>query len=560
MSVSNKQIAEYFNELASLMELHGEQDYRIKTYHFAARTLKTVSNPLFEMDIENLKKIKGVGDAVGARIIELKQTGQIRLLNTFREKTPIGVQELLHIKGIGAKKVKQLWEDLGIESLGELLYACHENRLILLKGFGQKTQEEVRKQVLYLLQSKDKFKYASVELEALEIIEWIKKRLPDAEVSWTGDLRRQMPVVYGISILVAYDGGAFDTIFDGEFINLKHSTENRFNCRSINGFPVFIIHTSLANFGKDLLLSTGSADFVKGLPDIALHYTDYLSEQGIFEAMGLPYIAPELRESHQILQTIQHSQFLNSLVKLSDIKGVIHAHTTYSDGANTLKEMATHTKDLGYEYLVVTDHSQSAFYANGLPPERVLLQWQEIEVLNTTFKDFYIFKGIESDILADGSLDYSEDILQGFELVIASIHSNLRMTEEKATARLLRAIENPYTTILGHPTGRLLLSREGYPIDHKKIIEACAANQVVIELNASPYRLDIDWTWIEFAQNKGVKIAINPDAHSIVGINDIRYGTMAARKGKLLKNNCLNTLSSEDIKVLLKNKNITNKS
>ena len=243
---------------------------------------------------------------------------------------------------------------------------------------------------------------------------------------------------------------------------------------------------------------------------------------------------------------------LPELINPTDIQGVIHSHTTYSDGINSLTEMAEAARAAGYSYIGITDHSKAAFYANGLSVERVLEQMAEIDQLNTQWDDFRILKGIESDILADGSLDYEEDILQRFDFVIASVHSNLRMDEAKATARLLAAIENPYTHILGHPTGRLLLSRPGYPIDHRKVIDACAANQVAIELNASPYRLDLDWTWIPYALEKGVLISINPDAHSIAGIQDIYFGTLAARKGGLTAERCLNARPADEFLAALK--------
>jgi len=238
---------------------------------------------------------------------------------------------------------------------------------------------------------------------------------------------------------------------------------------------------------------------------------------------------------------------LPTLIEATDIKGVIHAHSTYSDGIASVKAMAQACQDLGYSYLGLTDHSKSAFYANGLKIDRLEAQWKEIDLLNESFKNgFKIFKGIECDILSGGVLDYEEDILKQFDFIIASVHAHLKMDEAKATNRLIKAIENPYSSILGHPTGRLLLSRKAYPIDHKKVIDACAANGVAIELNANPYRLDIDYTWIPYALEKGVKIAVNPDAHSVEGIKDIHYGILAARKGYLTKENCLNYYTVEE--------------
>ena len=270
------------------------------------------------------------------------------------------------------------------------------------------------------------------------------------------------------------------------------------------------------------------------------------SEEEIFESLGLQFIEPELRESSSIIN-IAKTNKIPKLIEYADLKGILHNHSTYSDGMNTLQEMAEYCKELGFQYFGISDHSQTAVYAQGLKPEKVLLQQKEIEKLNKQLAPFKIFKGIESDILNDGSLDYEEEILKTFDFVVASVHSNLKMDEEKATKRLLKAIENPYTTILGHPTGRLLLAREGYPIHHKKIIDACAANNVIIELNAHPYRLDIDWGWIPYCIEKGVKISINPDAHQKEGLKDMRYGIYSARKGMLDNKNCFNALSLEEI-------------
>jgi DNA polymerase (family 10) len=269
-------------------------------------------------------------------------------------------------------------------------------------------------------------------------------------------------------------------------------------------------------------------------------------ESGIYASLGLQYIEPELREGLTEVSSAKENK-IPKLIELSDLKGILHNHSTYSDGMNSLKEMAEYCKELGYEYLGICDHSQSAFYAQGLKPDRVFEQHAEIDLLNKQLFPFRVFKGIESDILNDGSLDYSDDVLKSFDFIVASVHSNLKMNEEKATARLLKAIENPFTTILGHPTGRLLLSRPGYPIDHKKIIDACAANGVIIELNAHPYRLDIDWRWIPYCLERGVKISINPDAHEKSGYHDMYFGTFVARKGMLSKEMCLNSLSLTEI-------------
>jgi Histidinol phosphatase and related hydrolases of the PHP family len=278
--------------------------------------------------------------------------------------------------------------------------------------------------------------------------------------------------------------------------------------------------------------------------------THYTSEAEIFEKAGLPYIPPYLREKDSIIQYTKNKG-VPTIIREEDIKGIIHNHSTWSDGINTIEEMAAELIRNNFEYLVISDHSKTAAYANGLSEERILQQHEQIDELNKKFAPFKIFKSIESDILNDGSLDYADEILSKFDLVIASVHSNLYMSEEKAMQRLLKAIENPYTTILGHPTGRLLLSRNGYPIDHKKIIDACAANHVAIEINANPHRLDLDWQWIDYAMEKGVLLSIDPDAHSISGFSDIKYGVLAAQKGGLTAEYNLSSFSLEAFEAYL---------
>jgi DNA polymerase (family X) len=286
-----------------------------------------------------------------------------------------------------------------------------------------------------------------------------------------------------------------------------------------------------------------------------LTHRNFKNGEEVYEALGLQFIEPELREGLDEVSLAKENK-LPRLIEMGDLRGILHNHTTYSDGIHTLKEMADHCRDLGYEYFGVCDHSRTAAYAQGLSIERVQQQQEEIDRLNKVYQGFKILKGIESDILSDGSLDYPDEILETFDLVVASVHSNLKMNEEKATARLIKAIENPYTTILGHPSGRLLLARKGYPLDYKKIIDACAANNVVIELNAHPYRLDIDWRWIPHCLEKGVKISINPDAHHMEGFHDMHFGVCAARKGMLDAENCFNALPLSELIKRLKKKAI----
>lgn len=449
------------------------------------------------------------------------------------------------IKGVGPKKVRQLWQELGIESTGELLYACNENRLVELKGFGSKTQEAIKQNIEFAQNNTGKLHYSRAEKISNEILDWMKKNNRSFEdFSLTGEMRRKNEIITKIEILASTNnmgGNSKVTLRKKGFI-ADESIENTFFAEQ--DCKIIIYLSEPENYYKELFLTTGHSDFIEGFGELEEKTFD--TEEEIFELLHLQFIEPELRDNIDAIELSKKNK-LPALIELKHFKGILHNHSTYSDGMNSLKEMAYYCKELGYEYLGICDHSQSAFYANGLKPETVIVQQKEIDVLNKEMHPFKIFKGIESDILNDGSLDYSNDILASFDFIVASIHSNLKMTKEKANQRLIKAIENPYTTILGHPTGRLLLARNGYPIDHKKIIDACAANGVIIELNAHPYRLDIDWRWIPYCIEKGVMISINPDAHQKDGYHDMRFGVYTARKGTLDKNNCFNALNLTEI-------------
>lgn len=526
------------------MKLHGEDDFRSKSYDFAARNLKNAEGELGAMSLSDLKNLKGVGDAIGQKVLELTRGGRMKMLDGYIERTPEGILQLIKVKGLGPSKLRQLWLELGIESPGELLYACNENRLLLLKGFGEKSQEQVRAQVAFQLQNQGKYRFDQVEEEASNLVDDLRDALGTEKISLTGDVRRALPVLDQLDVLA--EAETFGPAFEAGILQMPETRDGLLWGRTPSGLPVCARLCGEGFFGIELLRTTGNAAWAKAL----LADTEDLgkwrgfAEAEIFEQMGLPFVPPECREWPGEIPDLRLNG-LSGLVEYADIQGIVHAHTTYSDGAPTLKALAAYVAEEGFSYLVVTDHSRAAFYANGLSVERVLEQHAEIDRLNAGFEGkFRIFKGIESDILSDGALDYDESVLKQFEVIIASVHSNLRMDEEKATRRLIRAIENPYTCILGHPTGRLLLSRGGYPIDHRKVIDACAANGVAIELNANPHRLDIDWTWIPYARSKGVLIAVNPDAHSLRGVHDLRYGLLAARKGGLTANGCLNTFSA----------------
>ena len=537
--MNNREVAKSFSLLGKLMELHDESPFKSKSYVNAYLSIRKLTTPVFEMEVEELQSMRGIGKAITEKIIELKNTGQLSLLNEYIDMTPAGVVEMLGIKGLGPKKIKTVWKELGVESPGELMYACSENRLVELSGFGAKTQSTVLKQLEYFMESKGKFLYARILPDALEILEIFQNQYSESLIDFCGDLDRKMPVVSELK---------FITSIPEEDINSFIESNDRLNYTNgqflYNDIPFTLEFVDDQSFVASKFLMSGSDDFIDDILEQFGPIEEIFEEEEIFDALEIAYIPSECRENPVIIQRAEAGEL--SLIQEDQIKGLIHNHSTYSDGMNSLEDMANAAKEKGFEYMLISDHSKAAFYANGLEIERVILQWAEIDKLNEQWDDFKIFKGIESDILNDGSLDYPDDILSGFDCVISSVHTNLKMDISKAMARLIKAIENPHTRILGHPTGRLLLSREGYPIDHEKIIDACVANEVVIELNANPLRLDIDWRWIEYIMNKDGMISINPDAHSIDGIDDIKYGVIAARKGGLMPEYCLNIFNLSD--------------
>ena len=560
--MTNKEIARRFSDLAAIMELHNENPFKIRSYANAYITLRKLDTSLADMPRAEMDAIKGVGKAIGDKIQELLQTGDMQTFRKYADETPAGVVDMLSIKGFGPKKIQAVWKELGIETVGELLYACNENRLIELHGFGKKTQDEIRKNTEYYLRSRHKIHWATADDMATATEKYLKEQLPTAKIERTGELRRLMPTVERLDFLIGLEGDLPSQLFDNETLTLIDSKENSFLAKNEDDFAVQIFTCLPNEFGSKLFKYSGSRPFLEAFlknieernPDSfgaeGADFKNIADEKALFEKAKLPFIPAELRENGDVLSLAAAGKLPN-LINLGDIKGVIHTHTTYSDGLHSIQDMAKTAQHLGYQYIGITDHSKAAFYANGLKEDRIYQQWAEIDALNGQFFNFRILKGIECDILNDGSMDYNDEILRGFDFVIASVHSNLKMNEEKATARLIKAVENQYVTILGHPTGRLLLSREGYPIDHEKVIDACAANGVTIELNAHPWRLDVDWTWIPRARERGVLISVNPDAHSTAGINDIRYGIMAARKGGLDAAGCLN---SRDVEGFLQKK------
>ena len=550
--MDNNTIADNFTLLSKLMDIHGENSFKTKSYSIAAFTIEKLQTELKDMEAQQIFSIKGIGDAIGKKIIEQLETGQFALLNKYLESTPPGILEMLSIKGIGPKKIAVIWKELEIETLGELLYACNENRLTLFKGFGEKTQKNIRDAIEFYMNAQGSYLFQQVEQFSQNLDDLLKTTFPDSIFILTGEIRRQFEIIEKIEWVTTTVKVDLTTFFKSNNYDILEDTKTYISFKGNANITLGFHLTSLDNIYNTLFLTCGSDSFLSSFNAQTSWEANgpYPSEEAIFSVNGLSYIPPYLRETANSI-VLAKNDSLPEVIKTKDIKGIIHSHSTWSDGNNTLEEMAEAAISKGFEYLVISDHSKSAFYANGLSEERILAQHQQIHELNLKYAPFRIFKSIESDILNDGSLDYPESLLSAFDLVIASVHSNLKMTEEKAMTRILKAIENPYTSILGHMTGRLLLSRAGYPVDHKKIIDACAIHDVVIELNAHPRRLDIDWRWIEYAISKNVLISINPDAHKIDSYDDCRYGILVAQKAGLTKEMNLSSFSLKSFEAFI---------
>ena len=555
--MSNKDIIRQLRLAASLMELHNENAFKIRGYQNAVAAVERLNQPLEGMEQGAIASMEGIGKSLATSIKEMLETGSFSQLNNLLERTPKGIVTMLDIKGLGPKKIRLIWQELGIENADDLLQACENNILSKAKGFGEKTQETIRQALLFTRSNMGKVRYADVEAAALKIEEEIQSKFPQSRVALCGQFRRRLEVLDTLCLLVSHTNpqevleylsaqprleqqleksGPF--VWRGTFTEFSLATEVHI-CKP-EAFTNMLFRLTGAPTHLQAQLSTG-----KNLLQIS-GAQQYASEEAIYQAAGMAYVEPELREGLFEISLAENNE-LPRLLEYNKLRGVLHNHSTWSDGKNSLREMAEHCRDLGFEYLGMSDHSRTAFYANGLEIERVQQQQAEIDQLNKELAPFRVFKGIESDILPDGSLDYPEEVLASFDFIVASIHGNLNMGIEKATQRLITAINNPYTTILGHPTGRLLLRREGYPVDHRAVIDACAENGVIIEINANPWRLDMDWRWVKYAIEKGVLLSINPDAHETAGYRDMHYGVLVGRKGGLTTEMTFNARSAKEV-------------
>jgi DNA polymerase (family 10) len=547
-----------------LMELHEENSFKIRSYQSALTSLERGDQDIMDLSTEELSKIPGVGKSILEAISQLKEQETFNALEDLLTKTPEGILEILQIKGLGPKKVKVIWEELGVTSTHELMEACQSGKVAKLKGFGEKTQDTIIQNLEFKASNQGKWLYADIEETIEKFTSELEGIYPSALVAAVGDFARKLEIISEGEFLIGLDSlfGGKEKLKTLETVDWDLSQSSPFSwkgtLKALN-LKITVHFTTKKDFlwKKLSLIASPShlAELVDEKENISekLAKRNYNSEEEFFQINGLQFIPAEMREGMGEVAVAKANE-IPVLLEEGDLKGILHNHSTYSDGKHSLRQMAEHCKALGFEYLGISDHSRTAFYAGGLEIEKVLKQHAEIDALNKEMAPFRIFKGIESDILADGKLDYPDEILAKFDFVVSSIHSILNMDIKKATQRLITAIENPYTTILGHPTGRLLLRRAGYPINHKAIIDACAANEVVIEINANPWRLDLDWRWIHYAMKQNVKLSINPDAHEMDGYGDMKYGVLIGRKGGLTKAMTLNTLSGDEIASFFENR------
>lgn len=563
--MDKKAVAQVLEQIAAFLELKTENPFRIRAFRTAARALVSFSGDL-RQSIEDgtLASTKGIGPATLQIATELVNTGRATMLDELRQQIPAGLVEMLEISGLGVAKIKQIHQVLGIDSLPELEAAAHDGRLAKLPRFGPRTSENILKAIAVLRQATSLrlMHHAADEADGLRAA---LERLPGVRSAVVaGDVRRRSEVVRDlIFVLVAESSPAelFKKLSTLPGVQeYAGQDERRLTLRFAGGSSAQIVATTPVNAGTVLVQATGSEEHLKELTaharekGFALNgaalwrgseFVPTPDEKTFYEALGLSFVPPELREGTGEVAAAARQQ-LPRLLEPQDLKGFLHCHTSYSDGSATVEQLALACQAAGYQYLGITDHSQAAAYAGGLRPEDLARQAEEIDEVNTRLNGFRVLKGIEADILQDGKVDYDEKVLERLDFVIASIHSRFNLGEREMTARMLAAMDNPFLTIIGHPTGRLLLSRDPYPIDLDAVIEKAAATGVALEINADPHRLDLDWRVLRRARDKGVAISIGADAHNVAGLGYVEYGVGMARKGWLGREDILNAKSASD--------------
>ncbi len=523
-------------EFALLLDLLNEDEFRAKAFANAARQLSNVTATLDELMVGNrLSMVRGIGSSMVNVVREIVDNGTFSDLETARARVPSGVLDLMKVEGLGPKKARALWRDAGIESIDQLEQAIESGSLNKLAGFGGKTLDKFRASIVYLRTIGGR-KLRHVAKEAVDRLTEKVGGLPGVvSVHFCGSFRRNCETVGDLDCIVCATSDQLDNV-RAQLSNLEDIAWEDvsgiiWSGRDISGMEIELSVCEPAELGTRLVLATGSKPHLEQLTSRAA-IPVAATEGEVYRALGLSFVPPPLREESLMLRAVNEPPYPAALTR-ADIRGILHVHTTYSDGKHTLRQMAEAMMARGYEFLGIADHSKAAAYAGGLTIERLEQQWEEIDLLNSEFAPFKILKGTECDILPDGSMDFDDGTLKCFDFVVASIHSGFAMSREQATDRLCRALENPHVDILGHMTGRMLLKREGYPVDHERVLECAAKNGKAIELNCSPYRLDLDWRWFQRALELKIPIPLNPDSHTADGLDEIEFGLELAAKGPI---------------------------
>jgi DNA polymerase (family 10) len=580
--MDKSEVSDILEEIAVLLELKGENPFKARAYTNAARTLDNFDGDLAQLVAENrIEELPGIGEALHQKITELVKTGRLEYYETLRASVPEGLRAMMDIPALGPKKIKALHEKLGITTVAELEAACHAKKLRDLPGFGAKTEEKILSGIAQARDYAQLFRYAEAWSQAEEIREYLRDHEDVVQLSVAGSLRRGKEIIKDLDFVASSRKPAEVMDYFVSLPDIKQVTNHGPTKSSVllkDGISVDLRVVSDKEFPYALHHFTGSKDHNVAMRQRAIAQGKKLSEWGLFEispgkkddegklvpcrteeeifaALGLQYIPPELRENLGEIEAAEKRE-IPRLVEWTQLRGTFHCHTNWSDGKNTLVEMAGEARELGLDYLGIADHSKSSFQANGLDENRLAEQIDMIGKLNTQTGDFHVFSGSEVDILKDGRLDFSDEVLASLDYVVASVHNVLNQEEKEMTARVIRAMENKYVTMLGHATGRLLLQREPSKVNLDKIIDCAARTGTWIELNCSTWRMDLDWRWWHRARDKGVKCVINPDAHRVAQFGTLRHGVTMARKGWLRREDVLNTLSVDEIKKALKQKRI----
>jgi DNA polymerase (family X) len=575
-SMDKKKVSDILDEIGTLLELKGENPFRSRAFHTASQIISGLTDDLTDLvTSKSLTQIKGIGNALAEIITDLVTTGASKQYEEIRSAFPPGVLDMLRLQGLGPKKVKILYDKLNIKSISDLRKACEQHHLKSIAGFGEKTEENILKSIQLKERNIDKHLFPQALESAEKIVRRLMKMKGIQRCDYAGSLRRRKEIIGDIDVLASASEKirpeilkAFTTYEEVGTILASGGTKGSVILK--NGIQCDLRLVNEKEYPYALNYFTGNKEHNVEVRSLARKYGWSLNEYGftqiedskpsrkrkripicvnekdIYEALGIHYIPPELRENTGEIEFAQ-AHTIPNLLEPSDLRGTFHCHTTESDGLNSLEQMVEAAKKMGWKYLGIADHSQAAAYAGGLSPEKAREQMKHIDHMNEQCSNFHIFKGTECDILSDGSLDYSDKLLSEFDYVVASIHSKFKMTENEATKRIIKALKNKHVTILGHPTGRLLLEREGYPVNMNDIINAAADYGKAIEINSHPMRLDLDWRYVRRAKEKGVNIFINPDAHNIEGLNDVRYGVGIARKGWLEAKDVVNTWTTQKI-------------